>query len=47
MAAGLTDHRWTMAELLHYQIPLPAWAPPKRRARPPKQPPNPALQVAA
>jgi hypothetical protein len=36
MAAGLTDHRWTMRELLHYQIPLPAWVPPKRRGRPPK-----------
>lgn len=35
MAAGLTDHRWTMRELLHYQVPLPAWAPPKRRGRPP------------
>ena len=35
MAAGLTDHRWTMAELLHYQVPLPAWvAPPTRRGRP-------------
>ena len=38
MAAGLTDHRWTMAELLHYQPPVPAWPPPKRRGRPPKQP---------
>lgn len=36
MAAGLTDHRWTMAELLQYQIPLPAWVAPKRRGRPPK-----------
>lgn len=36
MAAGLTDHRWTMRELLHCQIPLPAWVPPKRRGRPPK-----------
>jgi transposase-like protein len=39
MAAGLTDHRWTMTELLHYQVPLPAWvapAIPKRRGRPPK-----------
>lgn len=41
MAAGLTDHRWTMAELLHYQVPLPAWVAPKRRGRPPK--PRPAL----
>jgi transposase-like protein len=36
MAAGLTDHRWTMHELLHYQVPLPAWSPPKRRRRPPR-----------
>ena len=39
MAAGLTDHRWTLAELLHYQVPLPAWVAPKRRGRPPKAPP--------
>ena len=37
MAAGLTDRRWTMRELLHYQVPLPAWVPPKRRGRPPKR----------
>ncbi len=36
MAAGLTDHRWTMDELLHYQVPPPAWVAPKRRGRPPK-----------
>ncbi len=51
MAAGLTDHRWSLAELLHYQIPLPAWVAPKRRGRPPKlaRPPAPAgpLPVAA
>jgi hypothetical protein len=35
MAAGLTDHPWTMAELLRYQVPLPPWVPPKRRRRPP------------
>ena len=44
MAAGLTDHRWTMHELLHYQVPLPAWVPPRRRGRPPK---SAALAVAA
>ncbi len=38
MAAGLTDHPWTMTELLSYQVPLPAWVAPKRRGRPPKQP---------
>jgi len=36
MAAELTDHRWTMHELLTYQVPLPPWVPPKRRGRPPK-----------
>ena len=33
MAAGLTDHPWTMAELLRYQVPLPPWVPPRRRGR--------------
>ncbi len=36
MAAGLTDHCWSLRELLCYQVPLPAWVPPKRRGRPPK-----------
>lgn len=36
MVAGLTDHRWSMLELLRYQIPLPAWVAPKRRGRRPK-----------
>jgi hypothetical protein len=38
MTAGLTDHCWTLDELLRFQIPLPRWAPPKRRGRPPKRP---------
>lgn len=37
MAAGLTNHRWTMVELLRYRVPPPLWVPPKRRGRPPKQ----------
>jgi transposase-like protein len=37
MVAGLTDHRWTMYELLSYPIPLPPWVAPKRRGRPPKR----------
>ena len=37
MAAGLTDHVWSICELLRYRIaPLP-WVEPKRRGRP-KQP---------
>ncbi len=43
MAAGLTDHSWTMDELLRYQVPPAVWvAPsrPKRRGRPPKAPPS-------
>jgi len=46
MAAGLTDHPWTMHELLRYQVPLPAWVPPKRRGRPPKATP-PLLAVGS
>ena len=37
MAAGLTDHQWTMSELLSSPIPLPPWVAPKRRGRPPKR----------
>jgi len=44
MAAGLTDHCWSLHELLRFQIPLPRWVPPKRRGRPPTRPP---LKVAA
>jgi len=47
MAAGLTDHRWTMLELLSYQVPLPAWVAPKRRGRPPKQAQQPTMVSAA
>ena len=35
-AAGLTDHRWSMEELLAFKLPLAPFAPPKRRGRPPK-----------
>jgi len=38
MAAGLTDHCWSVAELLHYRIPPPPWTPPRRRGRKPRQP---------
>jgi hypothetical protein len=37
MAAGLTDHRWTMHEVLSQPIPLPHWVAPKRRGRPPRR----------
>jgi hypothetical protein len=37
MAAGLTTHRWTLHDLLTYQVPPAPWAAPKRRGRPPKQ----------
>ena len=47
MVAGLTDHPWTMGELLRYQVPLPPWIAPKRRGRPPKRLWQPALAVAA
>jgi hypothetical protein len=44
MAADLTDHCWTLEELLRFQIPLPGWVPPRRRGPPPKRPP---LKAAA
>src|SRR5215217_1873543 len=47
MAAGLTDRPWSMHALLRYQVPLPAWVPPKRRGRPPKATPLPVLAVAS
>src|SRR5499426_2146308 len=34
MAAGITDHCWTMQELLSFPVPLPRWVPPKQRGRP-------------
>jgi transposase-like protein/IS1 family transposase len=34
MAAGITDHCWTVRELLSFHVPLSHWAPPKRRGRP-------------
>jgi hypothetical protein len=46
MAAGLTNHRWTMQELLGYQVPLPAWVAPKRRGRRPKRVQQPAMALA-
>ena len=34
MAAGITDHGWTMHELLSFHVPLRRWALPKQRGRP-------------
>lgn len=33
MAAGFTDHCWTIQELLSYHVPPPCWSPPKQRGR--------------
>ena len=33
MAARITDHRWTVHELLQYHVPPPRWQPPNRRGR--------------
>jgi transposase-like protein len=34
MAAGITDHGWSVHELLSYHVPPPRWTPPKQRGRP-------------
>jgi hypothetical protein len=47
MAVGLTHHRWTMRELLRYQVPLPVWVVPKRRGRPRKELQQPTLAAVA
>jgi transposase-like protein len=36
IAAGITDHRWSVEELLSFRVPPPLWQPPKRRGRPSK-----------
>jgi transposase-like protein len=46
MAAGLTDHRWSLKELLVFQVPPPAWEAPKRRGRPPKGTTRPSVGAA-
>src|SRR5579871_173942 len=43
MSAGITDHCWSMAELMTYRIPPPAYVPPKRRGRKPKSASQPIL----
>jgi hypothetical protein len=37
MAAGITAHRWSVNELLHYQVPPARWQPPRHRGRRSKQ----------
>jgi hypothetical protein len=34
MAAGITDHCWTVQDLLSFHVPPPRWTPPKQRGRP-------------
>ena len=33
LAAGLTDHRWSPAELFSFRLPPEPWSPPKKRGR--------------
>jgi len=47
MAAGLTDHRWSLRELLEHRVPPPLWVAPKRRGRPPKPLQQPEVRLAA
>jgi transposase-like protein len=47
MAAGLTDHCWSLQALLRYQVPLPIWVAPKRRGRPPNRARLSPLRAAA
>jgi transposase-like protein len=37
LAAGLTDHIWSVDELLNFKVPPPPYVLPKRRERPPKR----------
>ena len=34
MAAGITEHCWSVRELLSFHVPPPRWTPPKQRGRP-------------
>ena len=38
MAAGLTDHVWSIGEVLNYKVAPPIWVEPKRRGRPRSRP---------
>jgi transposase-like protein len=37
IAAGLTDHCWSVQELFLFKVPPTPWSPPKRRGRPSKE----------
>ncbi len=37
IAAGLTDHCWTVQELFRFKVPPSPWTPPKQRGRPSKE----------
>lgn len=37
LASGLTDHRWTLAEIMYFKVPLPRWKPDLKRGRPNKE----------
>ena len=47
MAAGLTDHPWSVEELLRYQVPPPVGRTPQGQRRPPKRVLEPPLKLAA
>jgi hypothetical protein len=36
MAAGLSDHCWSVEELFLFKVPPPRWKPPKKRGKPSK-----------
>jgi hypothetical protein len=38
MASGLTDHLWSLSELLQYKVAPASWVEPKRRGRPRRRP---------
>jgi len=33
LAAGISEHVWSVGELLHYRVPPARWEPPRRRGR--------------
>lgn len=37
IAAGLTDHCWSIEELFTFPLPIPRWTPPLQRGRPSKE----------